>query len=508
MNLTKEQLTIIELWPEAKAVVSAVPGSGKTRVLVSRILKLIELGIDPKGIAAITFTNNAAREMEARLGESKIGYVGTIHKLLLNVIRFCWRDLGFSSKDISPMDEDSFDALVSDAITVHGYKKLKSSLLEEIHSTGHKSKTAIYIETMMKVHGLVPFDSIVKLGLQAYRAGVAPTRFTHVLLDEAQDTSDTDAELFSLLTNQAKGALVVGDPNQSIYGFRGGSPEFMQRLIADERNFGFFGLTETFRCTRQICEFSNSLSQTYKGLIGSNMQSSREGEPVAFVKVSAEDNAPQLLARMAKGSIEAGTKRVAILARLNDEVASIREAALAQGLKVARKYSKSGEWSYCVAALSALLKPECPLAGRRYLTLKLGKSEAEKVIRQNEISFMPVGYGHVPDLMICGCVTLPVEHIAQGLNEMGVTASAIAVFQSVAAKVSSSEELLMECVGLRDESEDDSDVFIGTIHSAKGLEFDHVILAPFVPATEEHARLYYVAVTRAKSLLTICTTAE
>lgn len=505
MNFTEEQLRIINSDQNSKLVVSAVPGSGKTRVLVARIQQLVSLGINPKSIAAITFTNNAAREMESRLGDCKIGYVGTIHKLMLLLIQKHWKDLGFGTPFVSPIDDDSFDAIVKDAIKLHNYKKPMCELVEEINSLNPASRAAEYVSTTMKVHGVITFDLIIRYGIVALKSHVADIGFSHIMLDEAQDTSDSDAELFGLMAAQAHGAMVVGDPNQSIYGFRGGSPEFMNRLIAD-KSFEFAGLTKTFRCTQQICSLANSMTQIYEGLADQQMQSDTSGPDVSTLS-GAGDEIVSLMVRTAKGSIESNAWKVAILARMNSMVSSIREAAITHGLKVSRKYSRSEDWTYCTAALTALFRPECPIAWIRYLSLKMGTTEAKSAIRKNESSFLPVSYGHFPQSIPCDCSGYDMGHVSSALAEMGVSHGAIAVFQSIIerSKSTAPDDILMECCNLID-GEDDSDLFIGTIHSAKGLEFDHVIVAPFVPTDEETARLLYVAATRAKTLLTMCST--
>lgn len=218
MNFSDEQLEIIEAPTEEKTVVMAAAAAGKTATLTERIRTLLNRGVDPRRLVAITFTNNAAAEMRDRLGDDfKEGmFMGTIHSYANQL-------------------------LLSHGIETHEYCEKEE------------------------------FDELFNL-IMAHPEVLRPVDY--LLCDESQDLNPEQFEFISEII-QPKGCLIVGDLRQSIYGFKGAEPKMLQRLMYDD-DFVVRELTRNYRNGKKILKFGNDIIAKMRSFSASPVTAVRE----------------------------------------------------------------------------------------------------------------------------------------------------------------------------------------------------------------------------------------
>jgi DNA helicase-2/ATP-dependent DNA helicase PcrA len=264
MQLNPEQQRVVESDSRCRVVIAG-PGSGKTRTLVEAIAKLIRDGTPSRAIAAVTFTNAAARELERRIQETffnntlRLGYCGTLHGLLLRWIQ------ATSDNRLSIADEQQTEAMLAESIARLRFTGTKEAVRELLMRgpqfapgrslTRTELVAADFWQTMQSA-GLLDFDAILHRGLRLLRDGAAGREFTHLFVDETQDSGEMDALIYDAMPTPLK--TFFGDSDQSVYGFRGGRPEYLMRLARSEASATFY-LRGNYRCGSAICAAANRL---------------------------------------------------------------------------------------------------------------------------------------------------------------------------------------------------------------------------------------------------------
>jgi len=260
-------------------IVYAGAGSGKTRTLTYRIAYMIlEKGINPSNILAITFTNKAANEMKERVKALvEFDYysltVSTFHSLCARILRKEAHHLGYEN-NFSIVDEDDQHKIISDMLNEAKEDKRKARVLQKEISYNKcfelKSDDAwirkysdIY-EEKMKKSNLFDFDDLLlkvrdlflenKDVLEKYRK-----KFEYILVDEFQDTNKTQYQLVKLLALNSRNLFVVGDDDQSIYAFRGANYENIKLFKKDFPEHSSFTLNQNYRSTQFILDGCNRL---------------------------------------------------------------------------------------------------------------------------------------------------------------------------------------------------------------------------------------------------------
>lgn len=327
IKLSTEQANIVNA-PLGPILVTATAGSGKTRVLVERVRYL--LSANPlDGILALTFTNKAAEEMQLRLEDvedlDRRAFIGTLHSFALDLIQKHGKHIGIKSlPHIFERDEDRLrildgviekDAWESrearnqgvDADLGPNRKKLlydwlnfismaKRNLLtqEEIASS---SDTALQVfnayQEELRALDAVDFDDFLLLACQLLSeqprvANHIAQIYPHVCVDEAQDLNQVQYELIRILcAGRVNSVLLVGDENQSIYGFNDSSADFMNGAFRKDFKPTCFKLVENFRSSRWVLDLANKIKP------GSmeKVQAGTNGEGAFFAASSEEDEA-------------------------------------------------------------------------------------------------------------------------------------------------------------------------------------------------------------------------
>lgn len=243
---------------EAAVAVVAGPGTGKTKTLVSRIAWLVEeRGVRPGEITAVTFANQAAAEMRQRL-EARLGgkravasmTIGTFHAICLDLLG-----------DIRLISQGEALEAAADVLRAQGRKSGAKGLLQAVSrvKNGASLEDAGLDEELynaycgrLKALGALDFDDLLTEALKLDTTG--RRGFRHLLVDEFQDINDTQYALIRAWSRGGKSLFVIGDPDQSIYGFRGASGRCFRRLLADSPETRVIRLTENYRSAPAVLE--------------------------------------------------------------------------------------------------------------------------------------------------------------------------------------------------------------------------------------------------------------
>ena len=299
-------------------LVLAGAGSGKTRVITHKIGRLIASGMAPQAIAAITFTNKAAAEMQERC-KALIGKAGrgvlicTFHALGVRMLRQHGTALGLK-QNFSILDTDDVTSLLKDAggsadaatarqwqWTISRWKNegLNAAAAESLATTDEDQLTARIMaryEERLAAFQSVDFDDLIGLPLKLLQQHEAVCRqyqesLSHILVDEYQDTNATQYEVLKLLAGPRGRFTAVGDDDQSIYGWRGATLDNLKRLPVDFPNLKVVTLEQNYRSTSAILRAANNVIGPNPKLFPKKLYSELgEGEPVRVVDCDSEEH--------------------------------------------------------------------------------------------------------------------------------------------------------------------------------------------------------------------------
>ncbi|WP_075186286.1 DNA helicase Rep [Teredinibacter haidensis] len=310
------------LYIDGPCLVLAGAGSGKTSVITRKIAYLIEqCGMPARHIAAVTFTNKAAREMKERVGKLVNGRasrgltVSTFHNLGLNIIRRELKHLGYKSgftifdaedagaliKEIMLKDGDLDTDLIQNV--QHQISNWKSGLvepqqaLEMAESAGEQTWALIYerYNKALRAYNAVDFDDLIRLPSQLFASneevlGRWRQRIRYLLVDEYQDTNSSQYELVKHLVGHRGALTVVGDDDQSIYAWRGARPENLSLLKQDFPSLQLIKLEQNYRSTARILKVANELIAHNPHEFDKTLWSELGlGEPLRLIRCTTED---------------------------------------------------------------------------------------------------------------------------------------------------------------------------------------------------------------------------
>lgn len=348
--------------PLGKLLVLAGAGSGKTRVLVHRIAWLLEHHhVSPYSILAVTFTNKAAGEMRARietlLGRSIAGmWVGTFHSLAHRLLRAHWRDANLP-EHFQIIDTDDQYRLVKRLMkelgiddtkhaprTVQWYinaKKdegLRVSQLQDTRDVNERTLIKIYqaYEEACTRAGLVDFAELLLRAheLWSHHAELLQhyqQRFRHILIDEFQDTNTIQYAWISTLTTPETDLMIVGDDDQSIYGWRGAKIENIHQFSNDFDNVQTIRLEQNYRSTSVILQAANALIQHNESRLGKNLWTNGDtGDLITVYSAYNERDEAHYIVNCIRDwlSKDACRRDIAILYRSNAQSRVLEEALL------------------------------------------------------------------------------------------------------------------------------------------------------------------------------------
>lgn len=569
-------------------LVIAGAGSGKTKVLTTRIAYLIEQGIPSYNILAITFTNKAAKEMRERL-EALVPdnntFVGTFHALGVRIIRENAPLLGLD-RNFSIVDSDDVLSIIKKIIKDNGYdpklttpgyiRNRISSIKNEMLTNDEITKffntpqdqiaQKVYYEyvDILKKNNSVDFDDLLLLPVKLFLNNKDilesyQDRFKYLLIDEYQDTNDVQYKLSRLLANKYNNIFVVGDPDQSIYMFRGANFHNILNFEKDYKNAQVISLEENYRSTKNILDTANSVIKNNKERKEKNLWSNNgEGTKTKYLRAYDDKHEIQLVLDEIKKLLAEGYKKndIAVLYRTNAQARLVEEMFLKANIpyKVVGSYYfySRKEIKDLICYLRLILNNNDEISLRRVINVPkrgIGESTLARLEKeaqeQNIPMFQAINKGKeqiFKELILhltaeSENITLT-ELIDLILEETGIRQeyendnslesqlrldnleefkSITKTYEERTGSVSLSDflEEVSLIADISEHQQQDDVVTLMTVHSAKGLEFSVVFLIGMedgifphqnsfsAEGLEEERRLCYVGITRAKEKLFI-----
>lgn len=569
-------------------LVIAGAGSGKTKVLTTRIAYLIEQGIPSYNILAITFTNKAAKEMRERL-EALVPdnntFVGTFHALGVRIIRENAPLLGLD-RNFSIVDSDDVLSIIKKIIKDNGYdpklttpgyiRNRISSIKNEMLTNDEITKffntpqdqiaQKVYYEyvDILKKNNSVDFDDLLLLPVKLFLNNKDilesyQDHFKYLLIDEYQDTNDVQYKLSRLLANKYNNIFVVGDPDQSIYMFRGANFHNILNFEKDYKNAQVISLEENYRSTKNILDTANSVIKNNKERKEKNLWSNNgEGTKTKYLRAYDDKHEIQLVLDEIKKLLAEGYKKndIAVLYRTNAQARLVEEMFLKANIpyKVVGSYYfySRKEIKDLICYLRLILNNNDEISLRRVINVpKRGIGEStlarlEKEAREQNIPmFQAINKGkeqifkelilHLTEesenITLTELIDLILEEtgIRQEyendnslesqlrLDNLEEFKSITKTYEERTGSVSLSDflEEVSLIADISEHQQQDDVVTLMTVHSAKGLEFSVVFLIGMedgifphqnsfsAEGLEEERRLCYVGITRAKEKLFI-----
>ena len=347
-------------------LVLAGAGSGKTRVLTHRIAWVCEVGgLSPFAVLAVTFTNKAASEMRARV-EVLLGistgamWVGTFHGLAHRMLRAHWAAAGLpqtfqilDSDDQLRMvrrvckqldlDEVNWPAKQAQWYINHNKDEgLRPTHIDPGNDHIQQKLLAIYrlYEELCQRAGVVDFAELLLRTLELIRDKDEirehyQRRFQHILVDEFQDTNAIQYAWLRLLAGSQTPVFVVGDDDQSIYGWRGARIENIQHFEKDFSDTRIIRLEQNYRSTGTILKAANALIGNNKGRMGKKLWTqSEDGEPIIYYLAYNEKDEARFVVDRIQSWIDGGRSRseIAVLYRSNVQSRQFEEVLVARGV--------------------------------------------------------------------------------------------------------------------------------------------------------------------------------
>ena len=526
------------------ALVVAGPGTGKTRVLIHRMVGLIrEKMVNPQNILGVTFTNKAAAEMKTRLKDllpAKLGsdsvFIATFHAFCLHVL-LEQTDFNFTIIDERERKDILHKRLEIPANALNRVSgwitDIKQRLLdnETIPDAERQNIFAAY-EAFMTKYRLCDLDDLIyktnrlfkenPQALQRYRQ-----RFQWILVDEYQDINYAQYRLINRLCPVDEANLfVIGDPNQAIYGFRGADVQFIYRFIEDFPRARLYRLDKSYRCSQRILKASQNILDT----TGSSLSALQQGVKIQIREEKTDRSEAEFIARsieemmgglhffsmdsgVTRGNKEKGPESLsefAVLCRLKQQMSAIEKAFNDHRIPYQRVDDQSffkQEW--VKRALELLHLAQRP--NNNYLQEKL---ISQKIIRPHQLAILNKVVS--AEKTVAGQLELILndffpKNITPRLKDKKQLIYAADAFGK-------NWQEFLHHVALQEGADayeyNVERVTLMTMHASKGLEFNCVFVAGceqgILPYTlfekqktdfEEERRLLYVAMTRAQKYL-------
>lgn len=500
----------------------AGPGSGKTFCQIRRICHLVrDRGVAPESICCLTFTNSGAREVRKRLEEEGIpgtGYCGTLHSFAMRSLRTHGRLIGYPGS-VAIFPDAEKEALIKHRIAAMGLKnrtsaskvmkRLESEMREERIPTPEGLVAKQFLREIraegMVILSRMLFDLSSLLEKEEFREACG---FSHLFVDEAQDSSSEDWAVYDAFPAQNR--FVIGDPRQAIYGFRGGKVEEMLGRMNSEKWDVCF-LTDNFRSTRQICECAQRLiSHNPEGRVSeTSAAGSAEGPDPKLSRFDTGMMEAVWLASQIKQEMDSGTpaSEIAVLCRTNDLARKMTEWLRGMGIsEIAASGTAESEHpdlGSALLALDILENPENNLLTEIWLRSSSGEDYARKARRAADQQGKSINSSV---LKWPGISSL--EPALAFIEKEGISRSSCEYILDVAgADCSPSEAAAAVRLEMRNVRKAPG-VTVTTIHQSKGREWEAVFMPAFekrfIPGrgqAEDERRLAFVGMTRAKRRL-------
>lgn len=542
------------LQTDGPLIVLAGAGSGKTRVITYRILHLIEKGIDPLHIVAVTFTNKAANEMKERIRkmfqEKDQPLVTTFHALCAKIMRIDGKHIGISSQFIIYDSQDQLDAIkeVMKKLNLSPKEYKPGSILATIsqaknqliradeypkYARGHFQEVTANVyreyQKILKENDALDFDDLLLCVLELFEK--APevlekyqNRFQYILVDEYQDTNFAQYQLTKLLAKKWNNICVVGDFSQSIYSWRGADFQNITRFKNDFSNVKTFPLSQNYRSTQKILDAASSvISKNKSHPILKLWTQNPNGDDISIYEATNGYQEAEFIVNQIS-FMKRELTDMAVLYRTNAQSRTIEEVFLHQGIPYTliggTRFYERKEIKDVLSYLRILANPKDTVSYKRIE--KLGKGRLEKFLSlQQSITNIQ----SVPTLELLDTVLQKTDYLSlydekdeddrqrlENIKELRSVAIEYPDLSQFLENVALVEQEYMPDKPIGDEKR--NAVTLMTLHAAKGLEFPVVFMVGMEEGLfphsrslmdrselEEERRLCYVGITRAKQKL-------
>lgn len=417
-NLNREQKEAVQT-TAGPLLILAGAGSGKTKVLTSRIAYLIQNGVRPRNILAVTFTNKAAKEMKERLGnilgESTVKYmwVGTFHGICGRILRENIDRYSFQSgkkldKNFTIYDDNDTSAVIKQAvkklnlddkiyqpklvksIISNAKNKMQDAYTFATFARDFKSQKIASIfeeyENTLNNNNAIDFDDMLMLTVKLLEQNPEVRqeyydRFQHILVDEYQDTNLAQYKLVNMLYTNAQAEIpperslcVVGDVDQSIYSWRGADYTIIMNFQKDFKNTKLIKLEQNYRSTANILNAANAVIENNTERVDKVLYSNKgEGELIDYFEAQDESDEANFIASKIKQDSGGNYNRYAILYRTNSQSRALEEACMAAGIPYriygGLKFYDRKEIKDIIAYLKLIYNPDDSQSFRRIVNV-------------------------------------------------------------------------------------------------------------------------------------------
>lgn len=594
-KLNKEQEQAV-FQTEGPVIVTAGAGTGKTRLLTHRIAYLItKKGVSPENILAITFTNKATNEMKERILQNVEGgqfvTVSTFHSLCAQILRKQIANLDAKYNRFFTIYDDADQEKIlkkvlkeDDSIEDDDMKKTLGYYISKAKNEGigaDEFESAFPLlarreeiaqgykkyEELLKENNALDFDDLILKTILLFKKrpdilSYYQNKFKYIHIDEFQDTNTAQYELAWLLAKAHGNILVVGDEDQSIYGWRGANYKNLFKFREDFKDAKLFKLQQNYRSSKNIIEKANKLISNNNERFDKVLFTNNEvGSEVNFRVFDTDLQEADFVARQIKQKIEQGEslEDFAVLYRVNSVSRLFENAFVNMGVPYrifgGLKFFDRAEIKNILAYLKIIVNPSDSAAFERIINFPKrgvgkvtvdsieanakmqGKSAIEFILAADK-EFKNKGVQQFKNLvlkLLNDSQTLGMVEICQNLvdelklSEVYGSGSEedLARLMNIKSFITSVSDFaennegatlidFIENVSLSSSDENEENgVVLATVHAVKGLEFKNVYIVaceenlfPFVKSVEEgnieeERRLMYVAITRAEQSLTL-----
>ena len=498
---------------DGSILILAGAGSGKTRTITYRIAHMIEnVGISPYSILAVTFTNKAAKEMRERVEElvgdiAKACTISTFHSFGMRLLRMYAKEVEYNS-NFTIYDTDDQKRIVKailkgQNISLNGVKLTERDIVSMISKIKEEIKTldeySIMNKQIVEVYdkynrvllesNAMDFSDIL---LNTYKLLQKPeilekvqNKYKYIMIDEYQDTNNLQYKIIDLIARKSSNLCVVGDENQSIYGFRGANILNILNFETNYNNAKIIKLEENYRSTTTILDAANELIKNNKSSKDKKLWTQNgKGD---LIKVLACDNARDEVSRIIEIIKENHQNGIAyrdmtILYRTNAQSRVFEEGLLRYSIphKVfgGISFYSRAEIKDIIAYLSIIVNPQDELNLQRIINVpkrKVGEKGVEKIIayaRENNLNLLEA-LSHIKEISGLTAVgkekLLEMYDIIKELKDLSYTETASYIVQTLIDKI--------HYIDYINETYDDAEARIENIDEFKNsiLELENVV---------------------------------
>lgn len=363
IQLNEQQKKAIEHF-DGPCLVTSCPGSGKTRSLVERIVRLIEKGVRPQNILCITFTNKAANEMKERIAK-RLGieqpnfFIGTFHSLCANILRKMGHFNDYPSNYTIIDDKEQFEITMQLArkMEIEVDKGMIYKIIKYLNHYRSQREDFSYVEERLtfdyeieiarnylkkcKDCSLVDFSGLIYDAIELIEnCDIVKEKlqngFKYILVDETQDTNSSQYHLINLLGAKWQNIMLIGDLDQSVYSFRGARYQNLQNFINQYKDCTIIPLSKNYRSTPEIISVADKLIKHNESHMGGKFETDNpSGDPVRCLeKRNQMDEANWIVNQIQRLKSEGGWSGddIAILYRINRMSEPIEQALNSAGI--------------------------------------------------------------------------------------------------------------------------------------------------------------------------------